>query len=858
MSHQQINLRELRERAEQAIERSQSHEDNGSGSPEESEHRHLLEELRIYQTELEIQNQQLVSAQSEVSQALERYRNLFENLPLPGLVIDGHGFVVEANQQASQLLGLSQSAALRHRSVLQLFDAQSRSQLHGVMRDRTHCEPQVLDLLGLRVGHDQIIPCDAHIIHLHEESQAEGRSLLVLVDQSTEMALRESEHNFRSLADSSMALIWAADSDKLCNYFNAGWLAFRGRGLDEDMGNGWMEGVHPDDLDRCMAVFISNFDERKAFSMDYRLRRHDGEYRWIRDNATPRYDSAGQFIGYIGHCLDITDRVAAEDQLRKLSQAVEQSPESIVITDRNAVIEYVNAACVKSTGYSEAELIGQNPRLFNSGLTPRGVYESLWQALGQGKPWAGQFCNRHRDGSIYYEYVRISPIRDAHGEVSSYVSVKEDVTERKRIAEELDQYRHHLEDLVEERTATLSITKEAAETANRAKSTFLANMSHELRTPMNAIMGMTALALRRATDVKQVDQLTKVTHASYHLLAVINDILDLSKIEAERLDLEKADFRLGSVLENLNSMSCQRVAEKGLTLLIEASAELAGQTFQGDSLRLGQILLNLVGNAIKFTAEGYIALRLGLVAESPVDALLRFEVADTGIGISAEDQSRLFTAFEQADGSTTRKYGGTGLGLAISKRLVLMMGGDIGVDSRPAAGSTFWFTVRLEKTDRRIESTLGPDAASAEEKLKANYAGSRILLVEDEPVNQEVSRGLLEEVLLAVDLAADGLEAVHLAERIDYDLILMDMQMPRMNGIEATQAIRGIPGRARTPILAMTANAFEEDRQRCIEAGMNDHIGKPVDPDKLFETLLKWLQRAKGGAETPANLGTLS
>jgi CheY-like chemotaxis protein len=174
-----------------------------------------------------------------------------------------------------------------------------------------------------------------------------------------------------------------------------------------------------------------------------------------------------------------------------------------------------------------------------------------------------------------------------------------------------------------------------------------------------------------------------------------------------------------------------------------------------------------------------------------------------------------------------------------------MMGGDIGVDSRPAAGSTFWFTVRLEKTDRRIESTVGSDASSAEEKLKANYAGSRILLVEDEPVNQEVSRGLLEEAELAVDLAADGLEAVHLAEYVDYDLILMDMQMPRMNGIEATQAIRGLPGRARTPILAMTANAFEEDRQRCIEAGMNDHIGKPVDPDKLFETLLKWLQRAK-------------
>ncbi|MFZ4536030.1 PAS domain S-box protein [Propionivibrio sp.] len=843
MNHRQVNLTELRERAEAAIERSQSGLIDAPGSHGESGVRHLVEELRVYQTELEIQNQELVSAQSEISLALEKYRALFENLPLPGIIVDGQGFIVEANLQASEFLGLSQNVSLQRRSALQLFEMDSRSQIYQVLRDRANLAPQTIDLLGLKGSAGHTIHCDVHVIHLHEESQHEGRTLLVLVDQSTEMALRESEHNLRTLADSSMTLIWAATTDRSRYYINKGWLEFTGRTLEQELGNGWAEGVHPDDFERYNETYGRNFDERKAFSIDYRLRHQDGEYRWIRDNGTTRYDSTGQFIGYIGHCLDITDRVDAENQLRKLSRAVEQSPESIVITDKDSVIEYVNPACVISSGYSAEELLGQNPSIFNSGLTPRGVFDELWATLVQGKSWAGEFCNRQKNGEIFYEYVRITPIRDAGGEITSYVAVKEDVSEKRRISEELDHYRQHLEDLVQERTTALSIAKEAAEAANRAKSTFLANMSHELRTPMNAIMGMTNLALRRATDPRQTDQLTKVTLASQHLLGVINDILDLSKIEAERLSLEQISFKLGSVLENLGSLIGHKVTEKGLKLLIDVTPELANQPLQGDPLRLGQILLNLAGNAIKFTAQGFITIRVLLAEAHPAHVFLRFEVRDTGIGISSEDQKRLFTAFEQGDGSMTRHYGGTGLGLAISKRLVQMMDGSIGVESQPGTGSVFWFTARFDKGTHVEEQAHGLNVRSAEEHLKTHFSGTRILLVEDEPINQEVSRWLLEETGLTVDLAEDGVEALEMAEHIDYDLILMDIQMPRLNGIEATQAIRAIPGRQNTPILAMTANAFDEDRQRCIDAGMNDHIGKPVDPDKLFETLLKWLAK---------------
>ena len=352
-------------------------------------------------------------------------------------------------------------------------------------------------------------------------------------------------------------------------------------------------------------------------------------------------------------------------------------------------------------------------------------------------------------------------------------------------------------------------------------------------------------ARNTSTALLQQDHLVKVTQASKHLLHVINDILDISKIEAERLTLEQVDFKLSSILGNLNNMVAQSVANKGLNLMIEVAPELASQLLRGDPLRLGQILFNLTSNAIKFTETGLVTLRAQQVEASPNDILLRFEVQDSGLGISAADQKRLFTAFEQADGSMTRKYGGTGLGLVISKRLVQMMGGNIGVESQIGQGSTFWFSVRLAKrADPVVAAPEAGTVMTVEEQLKTRYSGSRILLTGDELINQEVFRELLEDVGLTVDLAEDGMEAVALAQRTRYDLILMDTQMQKLSAIDATRAIRALPEYEQTPILAMTASAFDEGCQDCLTAGMNDHIGKPVDPELLFETLLKWLESA--------------
>jgi two-component system, sensor histidine kinase and response regulator len=431
-----------------------------------------------------------------------------------------------------------------------------------------------------------------------------------------------------------------------------------------------------------------------------------------------------------------------------------------------------------------------------------------------------------------------TPMRDMRGQLIGVLGIGHDITERKRTEDELERHRHHLEELIEVRTHDLALAKDAAEAANVAKSAFLANMSHEIRTPLNAITGMAHLIRRGGLSTKQGEQLGKLEHASTHLLGIINAILELSKIEAGKFSLEKNSLQIESLVGNVTSMLSERARAKGLRLMSEVQP--MPSNLVGDPVRLQQALLNYATNAIKFTDRGDVTLRALPLEEQADDVLIRFEVIDTGIGIEPEDLPRLFTAFEQADNSSTRKYGGTGLGLAITRKLADMMGGKAGVESTPGAGSTFWFTCRLKKGKARALTDFVRSDASA--ILKRQFTGHRILIVEDEPVNREISSILLADVGLKVDVAEDGAQAVAMFDANDYDLILMDMQMPVMGGVDATRMIRARARGRHIPILALTANAYSEDKARCLEAGMDDFIAKPVEPDVLYSTLLRWLK----------------
>jgi hypothetical protein len=444
------------------------------------------------------------------------------------------------------------------------------------------------------------------------------------------------------------------------------------------------------------------------------------------------------------------------------------------------------------------------------------------------------------------------PVRDDAGGGTWLMGTQQDVTERRELIEQVHVLNADLEAKVAQRTAELEEARHVADAANEAKSAFLANVSHEIRTPMNAILGLTRMLRRQATAPEQLARLRQIEASGQHLLALINDILDLSKIEAGRLELHAADFALRRTVDELVALVRPQAEAKGLRLDY-APGELPERAV-GDATRVRQLLFNYLGNAIKFTNAGCVRLRCSVLDRSERTVRLRFEVSDTGIGIAPERLAGLFRPFEQADGSSSRQASGTGLGLAINRHLAQLMAGDVGASSVPGQGSTFWCSLELGRSEaaaRRAEAA----AADADllPRLRSHYGGLRVLLAEDNDLSAEVACDLLQDAGLLVEVARDGVEAVARAREQVYDFVLMDMQMPRVDGIAATQAIRALPAWQRVPIIALTANVFASDRRRCEEAGMNDFLTKPLRPEDLYRTLLRWAEPAAADAAAPGS-----
>jgi two-component system sensor histidine kinase/response regulator len=797
-------------------------------------------------TEFELVQRRLQDANR---QALARSQMLIDASLDAVITIDIQGHIVGWNAQAEPIFGYATEDALGHNMAELIVPRQHRSAHHaGMQRYLSTLQPHILgrriEVEGLRAD-GTLFPMELSIITMEQEGARFFSAYIrdLTAQKHAQNTLMRSMQLFAKVFNSSpIAASIASAHEGRFTQINHNFTRDFGYTDANLLGRTSIEvGLWPSEHERQLF--------RQALAQTSRLvdfetvwHHRDGRVRTVSISAELTLLNEEESV--LAYAIDVTERKAVEQQLLQLSLALDQSPVSVAITNLQGEIEWVNNAFVTTTGYSRQEVQGKNPRILQSGKTQQQVYLDMWATLKRGEAWSGFLYNRRKNGEVYTELARISPVRQSNGAVSHYMAVKEDVTEKNRLTEELERHRGHLEELVQSRTTELKEAQVAAESANRAKSAFLANMSHEIRTPMNAIVGFTHLLRRGSPSQAQVDHLEKIETAASHLLAVINDVLDLSKIEAGRLILDNTEFHVGSLLDNVYSLLAEQARAKGLALQVDPNS--IPLWLRGDATRLRQALLNYVGNAIKFTPTGKVDMRARLEDEDERGCLVRFEVQDTGVGISAEKQRTLFQAFEQADVSTTRHYGGTGLGLAITRKLAGLMGGEAGMHSTPGEGSVFWFTARLERGEGLMPLPASVAQESAEAQL-SNHAGSRILLADDVDINREIAQQLLEGTGLRIDMVENGSMALKMAKTYEYDLVLMDVQMPVMDGMQATREIHASPGREALPVIAMTANVFDEDRRACLEAGMVDFVFKPIDPEHLFRTLLKWLpQRERG------------
>jgi len=532
---------------------------------------------------------------------------------------------------------------------------------------------------------------------------------------------------------------------------------------------------------------------------------------------------------------------ALQENEQRFRATIDNAIEAIITCDSQGDVTAWNQGAQSTFGYTPDEMMGQ-PLTLIMPERYRLDHQKGLQRVASGGPVKilGKVLELNGLGKDGIEFpIEFSVASWLSGGEIYFTAVIRNITEQKRLREELAEHHVHLHKLVDERTAQLETAVKAAESANRAKSDFLANMSHEIRTPMNAVIGLTQLMQQAETTPEQQDRLAKIGFSAQHLLSIINNILDISKIEAGKLTLERRDFSLDSLIDNIQSMFASQVKTKGLSIKTDLTD--VPRWLRGDITRVRQSLLNYMSNAVKFTQQGSILLRVTRQDKNDDGVLLRFEVTDTGIGIDANRLGELFKAFEQADKSTTRKHGGTGLGLVITRRLAHLMGGDAGAQSEAGKGSTFWFTARLALGQGVIPTSPANREASTGNGLATHHRGCRVLLAEDNAINCEVAVALLRGAELEVETAENGRVAVELIGAKDFDLVLMDIQMPEMDGLEATRLIRAMQGKENLPILAMTANVFEDDRRACQEAGMNDFVAKPIELEAMFETLAKWL-----------------
>ena len=654
-----------------------------------------------------------------------------------------------------------------------------------------------------------------------------GFNHLLEILAQRETALKESEKRFELAVEGAEEGVWDINLLSGDVYHSPRMREMLGYSIEELPPNMtvWKSIANPEDWDVLWTQWKAHLaDPKQEYRVIVRFRHHDGSWHWIRIQGKASRDVSGRAIRITGTHKDITERRLVEmelsDNRATTVTLINSIPDLIFYKNLDGTYLFCNEAFCELIGKPASEIIGK---------TDYEIFSREMADLSRIKDTAALSTLTRQSNEEWIDYpngrrVLLHTLKmpfwgDEGKKLLGILGISRDITERD-IAEKA--VRH---------------AKDLAEEATKMKSDFLANMSHEIRTPMNAIIGMSHLALKTDLSPKQKDYLNKIQLSGDHLLGIINDILDFSKIEAGKLTIEQTDFEFETVLENLTSLISDKINEKGLNLIVHTDSRIP-KYLNGDSLRLGQILINYVNNAVKFTEQGDIIIDVKLLEETESEVCLYFSVSDNGIGLTPEAQAKLFQPFQQADSSISRKYGGTGLGLAISKQLATLMSGEIGVESEVGKGSTFWFTAKLKKSNGYAYFCEHTNFTEALARIR----GAAILIVEDNEFNQEVIIGLLSEHGFKITIVNNGKEAVEMVNEGNYDMVLMDMHMPIMDGVAATIEIRKNPRFNQLPIISMTANAMPHDKEKCVVAGMNDHVVKPIYPDDLFRILLKWVK----------------
>ncbi len=650
-----------------------------------------------------------------------------------------------------------------------------------------------------------------------------------------ERAQRESDRKYRDVVEQVKEVIFQTDAGGRWTFLNPAWTEVTRFPVRESLGKMFLDYVHPDDRERNAKAFEPLILRKKdSCRHEVRYLTREGGAKWMEVYARLLIDEQGNTVGTAGTLTDVSERKSAEAQMRLLQRAVDANANGIVISDAtqhdNPVV-YVNPAFERITGYAASEVIGRNCRFLQGGLQVQPGLTELRAAFKERRATTVVIQNYRKDGTVFWNEFTVAPLLDKEGVLTHYIGLISDVSARVLAEEEMRQL-----------NTQLGEARDAALESVRLKSEFLANMSHEIRTPLHGILGMAQLLTSTRLDPEQQEFLVNVQSCSDALLGIVDEILDFSKIEAGKMSIEEEDLDLRLLLDQALDPFELAARGKGLEFALRIVPETPTYV-RGDGLRIRQVLSNLVSNALKFTERGRVVVEVCLAEMRGNLAVLRFEVRDTGIGISADGMKKLFQVFSQVDSSTSRRYGGTGLGLAISRRLTELMGGKMGVESRTDKGSIFWFTLPLERRSRVVDTDASSSdlhgqtvAAKRAEAAAGAFDGGmaarhplRILVVEDNSLNREVALRLIEKLGYDAELAGDGAEALRAIALRDYDVVLMDIHMPEMDGFEATRKIRESRGKSARPrIMALTANALKGDRERCLEAGMDDYLSKPL------------------------------